>query len=60
MRSHSPFRYQDELLMCLSAEDNVQSQTALCPSPKECPQSDERAYLRCILTEFCADKEVQL
>lgn len=38
---------------CASVQKtNVQSQTALCPSPKGCPQSDERAYLWCVLTEF--------
>lgn len=38
---------------CASVQKtNVQSQTALCPSPKECPQSDKCAYLRCILTKF--------
>lgn len=38
---------------CASVQKtNVQSQTALCPSPKERPQSDECAYLRCILTKF--------
>lgn len=46
---------------CASVQKtNVQSQTALCSSPKECPQSDEGAYLWCVLTEFSADKEVQL
>lgn len=37
IRSHSPFRYQDELLMCLSAEDKCAKSDSTQPVSKRMP-----------------------
>lgn len=37
IRSHSPFRYRDELLMCLSAEDKCAKSDSTLPVSKRMP-----------------------
>lgn len=61
IRSHSPFCYQDELLMCLSAEDKCAKSDSTVPVSKRMP-SVRRAHLSLMysLGVLCADKDMQL
>ena len=53
IRSHSPFSYQDELLMCLGAGDKCAKSDSTLPVDKRMPSARRpHAYLWCILMEF--------
>lgn len=61
IRSHSPFRYQDELMMCLSAEDKCAKSDSTLPISKRMPSVRQtrlsQMYSHKVL---CADKELQI
>lgn len=61
IRSHSLFCYQDELLMCLSAEDKCAKSDSALPVSKRMP-SVRRTRLSLMYSHrvLCADKDMQL